>query len=136
MARKYKVEFRPDEDGYWAITVRGVEGCFTQARSIEQGMTRAREALSVCLDDAEDAAAAELEVVFAIPAEQRRQIARAKRLQRTAETAQASAVVAVREVARELTRTMSVRAAGELLGISGQRVHQLVGESPAKRKAG
>lgn len=129
MGRKYRVEFRPDEDGFWAITVRGhgLKGCFTQARSVEQGLKRAREALEVSVEEAESKDA-EFVVVFAIPAEQRRRIAKAKRLTRQAEVAQMVAASLMRDVARELTSAMSVRAAGELLGISGQRVHQLVSD--------
>lgn len=135
MGRKYRVEFRPDEDGYWAITVKGVRGCFTQARSIEQGMARAREALAVSLDVAADADAAELEPVFRIGADERRQVRAAKRLQRAAEVAQERAAKASRAVAKRLTKAMSVRDAGALLGISGARVHQLIDDGGDKRKA-
>lgn len=123
----YTVLFERDEggDGWWVVTVKGVKGPLTQARSISQGKTRIREALGLFVDDA---ATAELVVDVRIPAEEKRAIARARQMQRDAERAQRDAAAAARKVARELVARMSLRDAAEVMGVSGGRMQQLVAE--------
>ena len=52
---KYNVLYERGTDGWWTATVRGVRGCHTQGRSIEQAENRIREALGLYVDDAERA---------------------------------------------------------------------------------
>lgn len=39
-----------DSEGYYVATVPALRGCHTQARSLDQLMDRAREAIQLCLD--------------------------------------------------------------------------------------
>jgi predicted RNase H-like HicB family nuclease len=52
---KYDVVYERGSDGYWTASVKGVRGCHTQGRSIEQAEHRIREALGLYVDDADQA---------------------------------------------------------------------------------
>lgn len=47
--RTFTVEYERDETGWWVATVQGVDGCFTQGRSLELARSRIREALEATL---------------------------------------------------------------------------------------
>lgn len=55
MPRTYRVRFELDETGWYAITVPEVRGCLSQAQDVPAGLDRIREALSLFVDDADDA---------------------------------------------------------------------------------
>jgi len=111
--RTYTVSYERDEGGWWVATVVEVRGCRTQGRTIAQARSRIREALGLFVDNSERAALVE----------------RVKLGAREQQHAQASTRDAVRVLTRKLR--LSVRDAGELLGLSHQRVQQL-----ARRRAG
>ena len=120
----YKVVYELDESGHWIATVPAVKGCHTYGRSIHEATERIREALGLFVADA---ARARLVPSVRLPAKvkvliERQQAARsrAEREQQRARAVVCRAVVALTE---ELG--LSVRDAGELLGISHQRVQQL-----------
>jgi antitoxin HicB len=47
MARQYTVLLTPDpEEGLFVVTVPALPGCFTQGRTVEEALERAREAIS------------------------------------------------------------------------------------------
>ena len=47
MTRQYTVLLTPDPDeGVYVVTVPSLPGCFTQGRTIEESLERAREAIS------------------------------------------------------------------------------------------
>ena len=48
---KYVARFERDEDGWWVVHVEGVQGCYTQAKTIAQGKERIREALSLFIGE-------------------------------------------------------------------------------------
>jgi predicted RNase H-like HicB family nuclease len=123
----YHVDYERDESGHWIATVRGVAGCHTYGRSIEETRRRVREALATAVDDAETAALADH---VKLPKAIERDLARARRLRRAVEERQAEAGAAARKAVRALLSDMgvSVRDAGALLGVSGQRVHELAKE--------
>ena len=125
--KRYTVRYERDSDDWWVVTVKGVRGVRTQARSISQGRTRIREALSLFVDDAETA---ELVDDVQIGTEQKRDLARARRLQRAAEKEQADAAALARKVARVLVRVkkLSVRDAGEVMGTRARAFGELVGD--------
>lgn len=50
--RSYDVVVERDEEGWFVGSVPGLQGCHTQARSLEQLLERVREAIALCLDDA------------------------------------------------------------------------------------
>ncbi len=51
----YVVAYERDDDGWWVGSVKGVRGCHTQGRTIEETRRRIRDALSLFVDDAETA---------------------------------------------------------------------------------
>jgi len=124
---RYTVKYERDEEsGWWVAQVKEVPAAITQGRTIAR--RRIREALALALDDDEAAEKAKLVDEVKLPADARRALARARaarrRLEVETEKAQTSTAVAVRKLIKKLG--LSVRDAGELLGISHQRVQQLV----------
>jgi predicted RNase H-like HicB family nuclease len=49
-ASKYVVTYERDDDDRWVAEVRGLAGCHTQGRTIEQARTRIREAIQAWFD--------------------------------------------------------------------------------------
>jgi predicted RNase H-like HicB family nuclease len=125
MSKVYKVIYERDADGWWVATVRDVPGCHTQGRSIRQARERVREALGLFV---RGAATAELVDDVRLPADVRRMLASAHAARDRAAQEQARAQDATRRTARRLTRGLhlSVRDAAEVLGVSHQRIQQLL----------
>lgn len=125
MKRKtYKVAVERDEAGWWIGTARGVAGVHTQARSLPTLRERAIEALA-----AAGVERAEVVLDLKLPSKTSARLRAAAAARTKAEQATEAAGRLLREVARELTSSgVGVRDAGELLGVSFQRVHQLVHE--------
>jgi predicted RNase H-like HicB family nuclease len=59
--KEYSVVVERDADGNYVASVPAIQGCHTQARSLDELMERVREAISVCLE--EDAETTALEFV-------------------------------------------------------------------------
>ncbi len=123
--RSYRVVVERDESGAWIASVPSIRGCHTHGRTLEQARRRIREALALWVDDAD---AAELVEVVRLPPGAREAIRRSVRARRAAEARRAEAQTAVTEAARALVQELDLglRDAGELLGLSHQRVQQLV----------
>ena len=123
--RKYRVVFERDETGAWIARVPSVRGCHTYGRTLEQVRNRLREALALWVGDADEA---ELVEEIRLPARVHKQIRASKEQRDEVETsrrrAQSSTVKAARTLVDELH--LGLRDAAELLGMSHQRVQQLV----------
>jgi len=50
MTRKFTVVIERDEDGMLVGTVPGLQGCHTQARTLDELLERVREAIELCLE--------------------------------------------------------------------------------------
>jgi len=50
MTRQFDVVVERDADGYYVASVPALQGCHTQARSLDELMERVREAIAVCLE--------------------------------------------------------------------------------------
>lgn len=126
--KHYTVRYERDETGHWIATVPAVKGCHTYGRTIDQARRRIREALSLFVDDVDRATLVD---DVRLPARIRTLARRARTQRERAQAEEAKAAAAVRAAARALTKDLrlSVRDAGELLGLSHQRVHQLVDET-------
>jgi hypothetical protein len=112
---------------WWALDVEGVHGAHTQVRRIDQAEEMAREAIAGVLDIAPTA----FEVVVApeVPADARTAVTQATRARLEAAQAQEAASKLTQHAARRLVETgLTVRDAGVLLGVSHQRIAQLVGQ--------
>jgi predicted RNase H-like HicB family nuclease len=51
MSQEYDVVVEQDSEGYYVATVPALDGCYTQARSLDELMERVREVIAVCLED-------------------------------------------------------------------------------------
>ncbi len=127
----YTVRYERDEEGWWVAQVREAPAAITQGRTIAEARRRIREALGLALGD--DAAAQRAKLVDAVklPVEARRALRQARaaraRLAHESKKAQVSTAKAVRALLTDMH--LSVRDAGDLIGISPQRVHQLAHEN-------
>ncbi len=123
--KSYRVVYELDESGHWTATVPSVKGCHSYGRSINEARTRVREALGLFVRDAERASLVD---DVRLPAAVRDLVARARAARVRAERQQAQAMQATRDAARRITGKvgLSVRDTGELLGVSHQRVQQLL----------
>jgi predicted RNase H-like HicB family nuclease len=123
--KQVTVRFERDDDGWWVAAAKEIAGCHTQGRSIAQARERFFEALGLFVEHPERVV---LREDIQLPAGARRVVKastaareRADALQRHARE---STVDAVQTLTRDLA--MSVRDVGELLGLSHQRVQQLL----------
>jgi predicted RNase H-like HicB family nuclease len=124
--KQYRVDYRLDERGWWVASVRGIKGCHTQGRSIQQARRRVREALSLFLDEAV-ARGALLEDRIHLGRDVARIVAAQRAARRRAEVEREAAGRTMRAAVNLLTGRLkvSVRDASEILKLSHQRVQQL-----------
>lgn len=120
----YRVVYELDESGHWTATVPAVKGCHTYGRSINEARDRVREALGLFVRGADRVPLVD---DVRLPAAVRRLLARQRAARLRAEREQERSRVAVSRAVATLTEDLglSVRDAGELLGLSHQRVQQL-----------
>ena len=111
---------------WWAIVVAEVPGVFSQARRLDQVDEMARDAISALLQVPPQSF--DVRVLPELPGEIVAQIDAAKESRLDAERAQREAAAAAqRAITTLLTRChLTVRDIGSLLGLSHQRVSQLV----------
>lgn len=124
-AKMYTVRIARDETGAWIASVPSVPGCHTYGRSLRSAKRRIREALSLWVSDAHDA---DLRFRFELPASIRREIDQLTKARQRADDAARQAAVVSRRAVRRLLRGwgLSTRDAAELVGLSHQRVQQLL----------
>jgi predicted RNase H-like HicB family nuclease len=125
--KRYTAIFERDESSAWIVRIKEVRGCHTYGRSLQQARRRIREALSLWIDDADRV---EIDEEIRLPSRTRAVLERAKRARERAERQQDVAQI---ETARTIHTLLdefglSLRDTGDLLGISHQRVQQLVSQ--------
>ena len=114
---------RDKHDDAWNVRIDGLEGCHTYGRSLRQAQRRIREALALWLDRDPESLSIRDELPRDL-AEVARQVNQARA---EAERAGANAQLQAARAASALTaRGLSRRDAAELLGVSHQRVQQLL----------
>jgi predicted RNase H-like HicB family nuclease len=122
--KRYTAVFERDETGAWLARIPSIRGCHTYGRTLQQARTRLREALGLWIDRPEDAVIGE---TIRLPADLRTAIQRSRRIRERAERENENAQEQTRAAAEALVEEgVSLRDAGELLGLSHQRVQQLV----------
>ena len=126
--KSYRVAYERDDSGWWVATVRGVRGCHTQGRTVDEARRRIREALELFVDDARKATIVD---DVKLPSAATRAIRAYASLRKKADEEDRRAARAARRAVRVLRSgklKMSARDAARLLGLSHQRVHQLTQE--------
>lgn len=127
MSATYKAIAERDEAGWWNATVPDVPGAFTQAKRLALLGPRVAEAIAA-MQELDDADGITVELVPRLPGPVEQDIRRARRLRAEADHVATESSEASRRAARLLVGEMrlTVRDAGELLGVSPQRIAQLV----------
>lgn len=119
----YRAVIVRDEDGYWFVDFPDVPGCHTQGRTLRAARTRMRDALSLFVDDADTAHIVE---DLRLPEDAMAAVHRTAQLREQAAEAQQESQAAARAAVRSLLDAgLTLRDAGDVLGLSFQRVHQL-----------
>jgi len=125
--KRYRVVLERDETGVWIATVPSVSGCHSYGRSLVEAKRRVQEALALWVDDATDA---ELTDDVRLPrdavAAVRRSVGARAKLTQARDVAGSATTDAAR---RLVDAGLGVRDAAYLLGLSHQRVQQLLRSS-------
>jgi predicted RNase H-like HicB family nuclease len=115
------------EDGWWIVRIAEAKGVHSNGRTLEEAKRRVREALS--LDIGDGAFSVDIVDKVTLPSKARTKLAGYRTARRRAQAEQGKATAATRAAARALKEAgLSVRDAGNLLGLTGSRVSQLLNE--------
>ena len=119
---------------WWAISVPELRGVHTQARRLEKAEAMVRDAIALFLDVPSDSFDVRIEPV--LPRDLQGKVGRARKVRGEAEVLQREAAIASAEVAADLVQTahLTVRDAGRVLGLSHQRITQLLKAASGKCK--
>lgn len=117
-----------DPSRWWVITVEGVDGGFSQCRRLDQAAQNAAEVIKLMTGQAVSPDQISVKPVFPGPAGDLARQARESRESATA--AEQSAVTVTREAVAALrAQKLPMRDVGALIGLTFQRVHQLLSGS-------
>ncbi|MGH9382796.1 MAG: type II toxin-antitoxin system HicB family antitoxin [Vicinamibacterales bacterium] len=125
VVKTYRVAYERDDAGWWVASVRGVRGCHTQGRTVDEARRRIVEALELFVDNARRATIVD---EVKLPMDAARAVRAYATLRKKAEREDRRAALAARRAVRVLRSgrlRISARDAARLLGLSHQRVHQL-----------
>ena len=122
---RYRVVLERDESGAWIATVPAVAGCHSYGRSLVEAKRRVREALALWVDDADTAELTDdVRISRDVAATVRRSRSARERLASARDAAGTATSDAAHRLVDELG--LGVRDAAYLLGLSHQRVQQLL----------
>ncbi len=134
--RTYTARLEREKDGRWTVELEEEPRVHTWGKTVDQALARMREAAALWFQIEED----EIELVPrpVLPKSADRTVEQARQAREQARSADRLAIEQTRKAAAALTsRGISMRDAAAILGISHQRVHQLLAtETPPRRKAG
>ena len=126
-ARRDVYEVLAERDGrHWFLRVNGLPGVFSQVRRLDQAEGMARDAIAAFLDIPADGFG--ITVAVKLPKDLERDVAGVIDLRGAIDRTEREYAEQTRRIATRLVQGegMTVREAGRLLGLSYQRVSQLV----------
>lgn len=126
----YRVTARRSGE-WWALEAPDLPGVFSQAKRLDKADEASREAIAAMLDmEPED-----VEVIIQpiLPRKAVQAIKAAEAAKEAADRAAEAAQRAMQEAAATLTESLSQRDAGRVLGVSFQRVSQLLSTRPTAK---
>jgi predicted RNase H-like HicB family nuclease len=132
----YTARLEKEDDGRWSVELDEEPRVHTWGKTIDQALTRMREAAAMWFEA--DETSIELVARPVLPKITTRTVEQARKAREQARNADRLAIEQTRKAAAALTsRGISMRDAAAILGISHQRVHQLLApETTPGRKAG
>ena len=125
IVKTYRIAYERDESGWWVASVRGLRGCHTQGRTVDEARRRIVEAMELFVADARHAKIVD---DVKLPSGAAKALRTYASLRKKADEEDRRAAQAARRAVRVLRGgrlRMSARDAARLLGLSHQRVHQL-----------
>jgi predicted RNase H-like HicB family nuclease len=134
--KTYTARLEQEHDGRWSVELEEEPRVHTWGKTIDQALTRMREAAALWYQT--DEASIELVPRPVLPKATGRTVEQARKAREQARNADRLAIEQTRKAAVALTsRGISMRDAAAILGISHQRVHQLLmQDAPPRSKAG
>jgi predicted RNase H-like HicB family nuclease len=134
--KTYTARLEQEHDGRWSVELEEEPRVHTWGKTIDQALNRVREAAALWYQT--DEASIELVPRAVLPRATDRTVEQARKAREQARDADRLAIEQTRKAAVALTsRGISMRDAAAILGISHQRVHQLLTQDePPRRKAG
>jgi predicted RNase H-like HicB family nuclease len=129
----YTAQLEREADGRWTVELLEEPRVHTWGNTVTQALTRIREAAAMWFDT--DEASIELIPAPVLPKTALRIIEQAGHARDQARTADRVAIEKTKKAAVELARRgISMRDAAAILGISHQRVHQLLAEDANEQR--
>jgi predicted RNase H-like HicB family nuclease len=132
--KTYDVVYERDASEWWVASVRGVRGCHTQGRTVDEARRRIGEALDLFVDNARTATIIDH---VRLPKTATKAIREYTTLRKKADQQDRRASLAARRAVRVLRGRglrLSARDAARVLGLSHQRVHQLAEAANEERR--
>lgn len=134
--KSYTARLEHEKDGRWTVELEEEPRVHTWGKTVDQALARMREAAALWFQTDEDQITLVPHPV--LPKTTERTVEQARHARDQAKNADRLAIEQTRKAAAALTsRGISMRDAAAILGISHQRVHQLLTpDTPLRRKAG
>jgi predicted RNase H-like HicB family nuclease len=126
--KTYRATFEKDENGYWSVVVEvsKKQAAISDGQTLPKARKRIREALALLLDV--PATAFHIDEVIELPSKAKRALAGFAEAKKAAEESADKLEAARKQVASALVAAgLSRRDAGEILGVTGMRVQQMLG---------
>jgi predicted RNase H-like HicB family nuclease len=131
--KTYTARLEQEHDGRWSVELDEEPRVHTWGKTIGQALTRVREAAALWYQT--DEASIELVPRPVLPKATGRTVEQARKAREQARDADRLAIERTRKAAVALTsRGISMRDAAAILGISHQRVHQLLMQDTSPRR--
>lgn len=124
--KTYRAIYERDTGNQWFVDIPEIQGCHTYGRTLESARKNAFEVAALCLDVEPDTF--DIEDDIRIPEEISEALEDARSRQQQALEAQRTASHTIREAVKQLhdKEGWNIRDTAKAIGLSYQRVHQLI----------